>query len=119
MDGRIHLPTYWSPMMQARIYAAALAVAIALPRAMSAQSSNPVADAFRNNASEMAKNLIAAAEELPADKYSYKPTPAQMSVGDIVNHLSQGNDYLCGSIGGVKAPERSKVSVADGKPALI
>jgi uncharacterized damage-inducible protein DinB len=118
--GRIHLPTYWSHTMHARIYAAALAAAIALlPRATSAQSSNPVADAFRNNASEMAKNLIAAAEEFPADKYSYKPTPAQMSVGDIVAHLSQGNDYLCGSIGGVKAPERAKVSVADGKPALI
>lgn len=106
--------------MQARIYAAALAAAIALlPRGVSAQSSSPVADAFRNNASEMAKNLIAAAEEFPADKYSYKPTPAQMSVGDIVAHLSQGNDYLCGTIGGVKAPERAKVAVADGKPALI
>jgi hypothetical protein len=106
--------------MHARIYAAALAAAIALlPRASSAQQANPVADAFRDNASQMAKNLIAAAEEFPADKYSYKPTPAQLSVGDIVVHLSQGNDYLCGSIGGVKAPERAKVTVADGKPALI
>jgi uncharacterized damage-inducible protein DinB len=106
--------------MQARIYAAALAAAIALlPRATSAQQSNPVADAFRDNASQAAKNLIAAAEEFPADKYSYKPTPAQMSVGDIVVHLIQGNDYLCGAIGGVKAPERAKISVADGKPALI
>jgi uncharacterized damage-inducible protein DinB len=106
--------------MQPRVYAAALAAAIALlPRAISAQSSNPVADAFRDNASQSAKNLIAAAEEFPADKYSYKPTPAQMSVGDIVVHLSQGNDYLCGTIGGVKAPERTKISAADGKPALI
>jgi hypothetical protein len=106
--------------MHARIHAAALAAAIALlPRASSAQQANPVADAFRDNASQMAKNLIAAAEEFPADKYSYKPTPAQLSVGDIVVHLSQGNDYLCGSIGGVKAPERAKVTVADGKPALI
>jgi uncharacterized damage-inducible protein DinB len=106
--------------MQARIYAAALAAAIALlPRATSAQQSNPVADAFRDNASQAAKNLIAAAEEFPADKYSYKPTPAQMSVGDILVHLIQGNDYLCGAIGGVKAPERAKISVADGKPALI
>jgi uncharacterized damage-inducible protein DinB len=106
--------------MHARIYAAALAAAIALlPRATNAQQANPVADAFRDNASQMAKNLIAAAEEFPADKYSYKPTQAQMSVGDIVVHLSQGNDYLCGTIGGVKAPERAKVAVADGKPALI
>ena len=118
--GTIYLPTYWSHTMQARIYAAALAAAIALlPRATSAQQSNPVAVAFRDNASQAAKNLIAAAEEFPADKYSYKPTAAQMSVGDIAVHLIQGNDYLCGAIGGMKAPERAKISVADGKPALI
>src|SRR5712675_2980197 len=105
--------------MKARIYTAALAAAIALlPRATSAQA-NPVADAFRDNASQMAKNLVAAAEEFPADKYGYKPTPAQMSVGDIIVHLSQGNDYLCGSIGGVKAPTREKVAADAGKPALI
>src|ERR1700704_5351869 len=101
--------------MQARIYVVAFAAAIALmPRATSAQT-NPVADAFRDNASQAAKNLVAAAEEFPADKYGYKPTPAQMSVGDIVAHLSQGNDYLCGAIGGVKGPERAKASVAGGE----
>ena len=106
--------------MQARIYSAALAAALVLlPRVTTAQQSNPVSDAFRDYARESAKNLIAAAEEFPADKFSYKPTAPQMSVGDIVAHLSQGNDYLCGTIGGVKAPERAKISVADGKPALI
>ena len=42
-----------------------------------------------------------------------------MSVGDIVVHLSQGNDYLCGSIGAMKAPERTKIAVTDGKAALV
>jgi uncharacterized damage-inducible protein DinB len=119
--------------MQVRIYSAALAAALALlPRVTTAQSpnsqtitvpatptSNPVADAFRDYATESAKNLIAAAEEFPADKFSYKPTPVQMSVGDIAVHLAQGNDYLCGSIGGVKAPERTKVAATDGKAALV
>src|SRR3982074_1454293 len=105
--------------MQIRIHYAVFAALALLPGVVAAQQANPVADAFRDNAKEQAKNLVAAAEEFPADKYGYKPTPAQMSVGDIVAHLSQGNDYLCGAIGGVKAPERAKVSVADGKPALI
>jgi len=30
---------------------------------------------------------MAGHEEFPADKFSYKPTPAQMSVGDIAAHL--------------------------------
>jgi uncharacterized damage-inducible protein DinB len=104
--------------MHARIYSAALA-AIALLPGLATSQGNPVADAFRDNAKTQAKNLVAAAEEFPADKYSYKPTPSQMSVGDIVVHLSQGNDYLCGTIGGMKAPERSKIAATDSKDALL
>jgi hypothetical protein len=106
--------------MQARIYSAALAAALALlPRVTTAQQSNPVADAFRDYASQSAKNLMAAAEEFPVDKFSYKPTAAQMSVGDIAVHLAQGNDYLCGTIGAMKAPTRAKVAASDGKEALV
>jgi uncharacterized damage-inducible protein DinB len=106
--------------MQARIYSAALAAALVLlPRVTNAQQSNPVADAFRDYARESAKNLMAAAEEFPADKFSYKPTASQMSVGDIAAHLAQGNDYLCGTIGAMKAPTRTKVAATDGKEALV
>jgi uncharacterized damage-inducible protein DinB len=104
--------------MQARVYYAALAAVLALPAVLTAQA-NPVADAFRENAREAAKNLIAAAEEFPADKLGFKPTPAQMSVGDILVHLAQGNDYLCGSIAGVAAPTRTKVATTDGRDALL
>ena len=84
-----------------------------------AQQANPVATAFRGNAAQMAKNLTAAADEMPADKYAFKPTPAQMSFGDIVVHLAQGNDYLCGTIAGTKAPTRTKVAPTDAKAALV
>ena len=61
---------------------------------------------------------MAAADEMPADKYGFKPTPAQMSFGDIVAHLVEGNDYLCGLISGAKAPTRAKVTGASSKDAL-
>lgn len=105
--------------MHARIYTTALAALVLLPKVGMAQQANPVADAFRDNAREAAKNLIAAAEEFPADKLKFKPTPAQMSVGDIIVHLAQGNDYLCGAIAGVKAPTRTKVDHDDSKDALL
>lgn len=111
--------------MKIRIYSLALATVALMPRiassqaTMAAASANPVSDAFRDYAKSSAKNLIAAAEAFPADKYSYKPTPAQMSVGDIVVHLAQGNDYLCGTIGGVKAPTRTKVAATDSKETLM
>ncbi|HEV7595569.1 MAG TPA: DinB family protein [Gemmatimonadaceae bacterium] len=105
--------------MKIRINCAVAAALAFMPGVVGAQQANPVADAFRENYKQESKNLIAAAEEFPADKFGYKPTPAQMSFGDIVNHLSQGNDYLCGSIGGVKAPTRTKVDHDDAKPALV
>jgi hypothetical protein len=102
--------------MHIRVFAMTIALA-ALPRLAAAQG-NPVADAFRQSASSAAKNLMAAADEMPADKYTFKPTPAQMSFGDIVAHLIEGNDYLCGAIGGAKAPAREKLTGASSKDAL-
>ena len=96
-----------------------LSVALTLPGVAAAQSSNPVADAFRENAAYEAKNLIAAAEEFPAAKFGYKPTPAQMSFADIMVHLAQGNDYLCGEIAGVAAPKRTEVKATATKAALV
>jgi len=106
--------------MRVRMCLAALAAAL-VPGLVAAQSasSNPVSDAFRQNASSVGKNLIAAAESMPADKYGFKPTPAQMSFGQIVVHLSEGNDYLCGAISGDKAPARSKVAATDSKDVLV
>jgi uncharacterized damage-inducible protein DinB len=101
--------------MRSVIRLAAFAV-VAAPAVLSAQA--PVATAFRDNAKEMGKNLIAAAETMPADKYGFKPTPAQMSFGDVVLHLAGGNDAFCSAIGGVKAPTRSKLAATDGKAAL-
>ena len=95
-----------------------LSAAFSLIPAM-AFAQSPVADAFRENAASEAKNLIAAAEEVPEAKYTYKPTPAQMSFADIVVHLSQGNDYFCGNIGGVKAPTRTPVKATASKKELV
>jgi uncharacterized damage-inducible protein DinB len=103
--------------MQVRVLAMTLALS-ALPAFAAAQAA-PVSTAFREEAASSSKHLIAAAEEMPAEKYSYKPTPAQMSFGDIVAHLIEGNDYLCGVISGAKAPVRAKVTGTSTKEALV
>ncbi len=99
-----------------------VALIAALPTIASAQAvapSDPVAQGFRDYESSSATNLIAAAEEFPADKYSYKPTPAQMNVADIIVHLSRGNDFFCSTLSGGKAPTRSKIAATDSKDALV
>ena len=118
--------------MQIRTFAATLAIAL-VPQLASAQSAtagapadtavrvvaNPVSSAFREDAANFAKNLIAAAEDMPEDRYGFKPTAAQMSFRDIVNHLSMGNDFLCGKIGGVAAPTRTKIAEKAKKAELV
>jgi uncharacterized damage-inducible protein DinB len=86
-------------------------------------SANPVSDAVRQLVARDSKNLIAAAESLPADKYSYRPTPAQMTFGQLIVHIVQTNVALCSGISGTPASltqeELRKLSDTDAKDALV
>ena len=79
----------------------------------------PVSDALRAAAGRAGSNFITAAEEMPAGKYEFKPTSSQMSFGDVIAHMSAGNDALCSSIGGLAAPKRSEVGAAAPKEKLV
>ena len=84
-----------------------------------AQAASPVADAVRSAADRSASNFIAAAGKMPADKYGFKPTAAQMSFADVIGHMSGGNDALCSSIGGVAPPKRSAIAAGAAKEKLV
>jgi uncharacterized damage-inducible protein DinB len=80
---------------------------------------SPVAEAIRSSAGRAATNFIAAAEDMPAAKYGFKPTPAQMSFGEAVAHMAAGNDTYCSSIGGVAAPRRAALESGASKEQLV
>jgi hypothetical protein len=87
--------------------------------AAQAPSGSPVSDALRSNEQRAGRNLVAAAEEMPAGKYGFKPTPAQMSFGEVIAHLGEGNDYLCSKIAGVEPPKRAEVAKGAPKEKLV
>jgi len=87
--------------------------------AMLAQEKNPVAAAIREVLPGRSKNIIAAAEEMPADKYGFKATPEQMTFGHLVLHIVEANYLFCSRIGGVTAPDLPKVSDTDPKDKLV
>src|SRR6266496_1894064 len=105
--------------MKTPLQLTALAVCCLTATGAAQNPATPVSDALRSIEQRSAKNLVAAAEEMPADKYGFKPTPAQMSVGDIVMHLSEGNDYLCSTISGAPAPKRSELAKGAPKEKLV
>ncbi len=84
----------------------------------SAWAQNPVSDALRHNVPEAAKKTIAAAEEMPADKYAYKPTPAQVPFGHWVSHATGANYLFCSKLTGATAPDAG-VKETDPKEKLV
>jgi hypothetical protein len=83
-------------------------------------STTPVADGLRAMEQRFSRILIGAAEAMPADKYNYRPTAAQMSFAQIQVHLAnEGNDVLCGKTAGVDVPARAKVDTTATKEQLI
>ncbi len=93
---------------------------LCLTRAGTAQDpASPVADALRSHVQRAGRNLVAAAERMPPGKYGFKPTPAQMSFGEVVAHVAAGSDALCSSVGGVAAPKRAELAAEAPKEKLV
>ena len=85
-----------------------------------AQEKNPVTSVAKEILPLQQRNLVAAVEEMPADKFGYKPTEQQMPFGHLVLHIVESNNYLCSKIGDmpeVKAGVPLKES--DGKDKLV
>lgn len=86
----------------------------------SAQTSkNPVSESVRSILERSSKNMVAAAEEMPADKYSFHPTAGQMTFGHLVVHMANSNNFLCSKISGTAAPAGEKLSDTDSKDKLV
>lgn len=89
-----------------------------VPVALRAQQ-NPVVSSVRQTVSGQGRNLVAGAQEMPASKFNYTPTPAQMTFGHLVLHIAQSNNFLCSQISGDKAPSTGKLTEHSPKSQLI
>jgi DinB family protein len=98
-------------------------LAVIWPMGLQAQTpistANPVSDTVRQFLATHSKNLIASAELMPADKYAYHPTPAQMTFGELVVHVVQTNEFLCSAIAGAPKPPPTTPVATDPKEALV
>ena len=65
------------------------------------------------------ENLVAAVEEMPGDRFGYKPTPQQMSFAHLVLHMTESNNYLCAKAGDVPEPKAQELKETDGKDKLV
>jgi DinB superfamily len=92
---------------------------LTLVSAADAQSKSPVSDALRQMLGGREKNTVAAFEEMPADKYEYKPTADQMTFGHLAAHIVESNNYFCANVGDVPEPKGDELKGTEGKEKLV
>jgi hypothetical protein len=91
-----------------------LALALALPASLVAQQppatppANPVTTVFQNRTMALQRNLAQAFDSIPESLFSYKPTPAQLTIGFIAQHLANDNYFFCNQFGDRKAAQAAE-----------
>lgn len=83
-------------------------LALALPASLAAQTPagppvNPVTTVFRTRTIILQRNLALAFDSIPEAKFGYRPTPAQLTIGYIAQHLANDNYFFCNNFGAMKA----------------
>lgn len=83
----------------------------------SPNTANPIVSTVRQMETRYAKNLSGAADEMPADKYNYRPTPEQITFGHLMMHVAEANNSLCAFARG-EQPHEAKLNETDPKDVL-
>jgi len=83
-----------------------------------AQDKNPVTSVVKEIMPRQQRNLVAAVEAMPADKFGYKPTEQQMTFGRLLLHIIESNNYLCSKIGDLPEVKAAPLKESDGKEKL-
>ena len=91
-------------MKPLRIAIASLALPVALAAQQpAAPQANPITAAFKARILNAQRTVAQAFDSIPASKFDYKPTPAQLSIGFIAQHVASDNYLYCNTFGEMKA----------------
>ena len=104
------------------VFAALMAVPVALlgqdrSQAQSAPPANPITASEKGFYSFVSNAVVSAAQKMPEENYSFRPTPDVRSFGQLVGHVSDANYMFCsqalGEANPMKDIEKTKTSKAD------
>ncbi len=95
------------------------AKAPAAPAATTGPIKDPVATSLRALLPRSQNNIVGSIEAMPADKFSYKPTPDQVTFAHLVAHIANSNNLLCSKVADVPAPKVDEPKETDSKDQLL
>jgi hypothetical protein len=58
---------------------------------------NPLASEVQGSYTRLKANILKAADKMPAENYSYKPTPDIRTFARVVNHVTEAQTHICGA----------------------
>lgn len=94
-------------------------MAPATPAPAVAPVKNPVSTVLRTILPRQQKNILAAIEAMPADKFGYKPTPEQISFAHLVVHITESNNSMCAKVADIPEPKVEELKETDAKDKLL
>ena len=109
------------------VFVALMAVPVALlgqekSQSQSAPPANPITASEKGFYSFVSNAVVGAAEKMPEENYSFKPTPEVRTFGQLVGHLADASYMFCSQLIGEANPakgiEKTKTSKADLVAAL-
>lgn len=88
--------------MKAPSIALLLVAAATTLGAQQSVQANPISAAFRRSIAGVSHNIEQAFDSIPESKFGFRPTPAQLSIGYIAQHVADDNYVFCSSFGALK-----------------
>jgi hypothetical protein len=90
----------------------------AAPAAQAPKTYTVAADAQRSYAA-LKTNILKAADKMPAESYSYRPTPDIRTFARVVNHVTEAQLHSCGAVNGTAPESLTKVPPETADKATI
>jgi uncharacterized damage-inducible protein DinB len=84
-----------------------------------AAPANPISASENKMYTMLGGVLVSAAEKMPEENYSFKPTPDVRSFGQLVGHLADSQYYFCSQVSGESHQAGSVEKTKTGKAELI
>jgi uncharacterized damage-inducible protein DinB len=72
--------------------------------AISAPAQTTVKDALAKHWKASGEFTLAVADAMPADGYSFRPNPVEMSFGEVMAHIALANEGACANASGLPKP---------------
>src|SRR5581483_149380 len=93
-------------------YASLISLLFLFPEALQGQdaTANPYTAELKVQYKDVRRDLIESAEEMPAQKYDFRPTPEVRSFGQLVGHVTDDQYAICALARGERNPRNSNES---------